>query len=152
MPPGALAYIDASVVVRTLMFDEQAHVRARDALAATTGRAATWTLTQVEATCAVRAAERAKRIRARAVVDADLGAMFTGPDALMLLAGSDPAAVDVALEVASRRRVRALDAMHIAVALVEATRLAAEWPVVFVTADHEQARAARAEGLQVVTV
>ena len=81
MPPGALAYIDASVVVRTLMFDEQAHVRARDALAATTGRAATWTLTQVEA-----------------------------------------------------------------------TRLAAEWPVVFVTADHEQARAARAEGLQVVTV
>ena len=152
IPARALAYIDASLIVRTLMFDEHAHAQATDALAAAAGRAATWTITQVETACAVSAARRAKRIGAHTALDADLGAMFAGPEALMLLPGTDPALVDVAMGVASRRRVRALDAMHIAVALVEAKRLAADWPVVFVTADREQGRAAKAEGLRVVAV
>ena len=149
IPARALAYIDASLIVRTLMFDEHAHAQATGALAAAAGRAATWTITQVETACAVSAARRAKRIGAHTALDADLGAMFAGPGALMLLPGTDPA---LAMGVASRRRVRALDAMHIAVALVEAKRLAADWPVVFVTADREQGRAAKAEGLRVVAV
>ncbi|MFM9018420.1 MAG: type II toxin-antitoxin system VapC family toxin [Actinomycetota bacterium] len=152
IPRRALAYIDASIVVRTLMHDEDGHPRGVAALADTTARATTWTLTQVEATCALRAAHRAKRIGAHSAVDSDMGALFAGPDALMLLPGSDPSIVDVAMGVASRRRVRALDAMHIAVALVEGRQLAADWPVVFITADHEQGKAAKAEGLRVVAL
>jgi len=45
--------------------------------------------------------------------------------------------------------VRTLDAIHLAVALTDATALAAGEPVVLVTRDQQQAAAARAVGLPV---
>lgn len=146
----ALAYLDASVVVRTLLDDEPGHDDATSILANARGRAVSWAAVQVEAASALRSATRARRTPDPSVPARRLAALLSRPESLMLLPGTDPALFPLAVDIAGRQRIRALDALHLATALTEGRRLAEGNPLVFVTADSAQAEAAAAEGLEVL--
>ena len=148
--PTALAYVDASVLVRTLLDDEPGHEGAVRALSHARGRAVSWAAVQVEAASALRSATRARRTADPAIPARRLAALLSRPDSLMLLPGADPALIPLAVDIAGRQRIRALDAMHLATALTEGRRVADRHPLVFITADSAQAEAAAAEGLEVV--
>lgn len=109
-----------------------------------------WAAVQVEAASALRSATRARRTVDPALPARRLAALLADPNNLILLPGADPALLPLAAAIAGRQRTRALDAMHIATALIEGRRLAARSPLVFVTADTDQAEAADAEGLEVM--
>jgi uncharacterized protein len=70
-----------------------------------------------------------------------------GPLTLLRLAAEE--VLPVAYRMVIDRRLRTLDALHLAVALIDATALADGDGVTVVTRDLEQARAARAAGLAV---
>lgn len=148
--PTALAYVDASVLVRTLLDDEPGHGGAVRALSDARGRAVSWAAVQVEAASALRSATRARRTADPAIPARRLAALLARPDSLMLLPGADPALIPLAVDIAGRQRIRALDAMHLATALTEGRRVADRHPLVFITADAAQAEAAAAEGLEVL--
>jgi len=54
------------------------------------------------------------------------------------------------LAVCDRHPLRALDALHLAVALVDGARVAGDAPLAFLTCDARQAGAARACGLELL--
>jgi predicted nucleic acid-binding protein len=73
-----------------------------------------------------------------------------GPDGSVTLIELDaPRALARARALCEAHRLRALDAIHLAVALAERDELGGEGELVFVTRDADQAAAARAEGLAV---
>jgi hypothetical protein len=147
IPSGALAYLDSSVIARAVLADESHHDATRDALLAARDRLVTWCGARVELASALRAAGAQGR-----VVDPDHAAdwAFASGPRVMLLPGAPDTIVPLAADIAARRPVRALDAMHIAAALTEAAVVAGDASLIFVTADARQAEAARAEGLEVL--
>lgn len=148
--PTALAYLDASVLVRALLDEERGHDEAVRVLTEARGRTVSWAAVQVEAASALRSAIRARRTPNPAVPARRLSALFSRPGSLMLLPGADPDLLPLAIDIIGRQRIRALDALHLATALTEGRRLAGRHPLVFVTADSAQAEAAAAEGLEVL--
>jgi predicted nucleic acid-binding protein len=106
-------------------------------------------LTAVELTSAASAAVRAGRIpdpsRLLRVMDADMGS--GGPVVLILL--RPDAVLPHARRLLLEHSLRTLDAIHLAVAVLEAPALASDGKVELVTRDEPQAAAARALGLTV---
>ncbi len=147
IPSGALGYLDSSVIARAVLADESHHDSTRDALLAARDRLITWCGARVELASALRAAGAQGR-----VVDPDDAAdwAFASGPRVMLLPGAPDAIVPVATAIATRRPVRALDALHIATALTEGAVVAGDARLIFVTGDNRQADAARAEGLEVL--
>ncbi len=151
IPDTALAYADASVFVRALLVDEAGHDATHRLMLSTGGRVASWALVRVEVASALRAAREAGRLFDDADALVAERVAFDGPDRPLLLPGTGAQVLDLATAIARRRRVRAIDAMHIAVALTDGVSLAGNAPLVFVTGDARQGEAAAAEGLTVIT-
>jgi predicted nucleic acid-binding protein len=143
----SLVYADASALVRAYLADEPDHALLRQRLLQGTDPVVTSELTRLELAGAVSAAVRDGRLRRpRLVLDRfDADCADDGPVVLLRL---DPQPVlERAHRLVREHPLRTLDAIHLAVALGDATDLAAGEPVIFVTCDLAQAGAARALGL-----
>jgi uncharacterized protein len=120
-----LIYMDSSILARAYLHDEPGHA---DALAIVNGEAfvTTSTLTLVEVTSALVRATRARRIDdldgALTSLDADTGA--DGP--ITLIRADQLTAENVARQLVREHSLRALDALHIAVAELSARPLAGD--------------------------
>lgn len=110
---------------------------------------ATSELTRVEFAGAVAAARRAGKIRETKSLlnrfEVDCGV----DGSINLLQLDNAVVLRLARRIVTGHAVRTLDAIHLAVALTDATTLAAGEPVVLVTRDKQQAEAAKALGLSV---
>lgn len=144
-----LLYADTSAVVRAYFVDEAEHAELRKLLIGGPDPVVTSELTRVEFASAVSSASRALRVaEPRAVLDRfDLDCGEDG--AFTLLRLDSQVVLPLARKLVSEQRLRTLDAIHLAVALTDATALAAGEPVMFVTRDNQQAAAAKALGLLV---
>jgi uncharacterized protein len=142
-----LLYADTSALVRAYFADEVDHDPLQRLLLEGDDAVVTSELARLEFTSVVEAAGRAGRLRrSRPILarfDADCG--DGGPLALIAL---DPVTIfPEAHRLLRRHPLRTLDAVHLAVALVELPALAAGDTVGFVTRDAAQGTAATGEGL-----
>jgi len=133
-------YFDASAFTK-LCLAEEGSVRARELWEAETPLVTSW-ITFAEASAAIGAARRSRRLSRVAATDA-LRRLETEWESVTALA-ADAYACKLAGSLATRHRLRGMDAIHIASALL----VAVGRPIV-VTWDGELRRAARAEGLAV---
>lgn len=139
-------YVDTSALVRAYFADEPDHAHFRALLLEGGDPVVSSELARVELASAVSSAARSGRLRRPTVVldpfDVDCG--DDGPLALLRL---DPLkALPLAYTLVQENRLCTLDAIHLAVALTDATGLAGDEPVRFVTTDLDQAAAARSIG------
>jgi uncharacterized protein len=145
----ALIYADTSAVVRAYFADEADHKELHKLL---TGPdpVVTSELTRVEFASAVSAAYRARRVANPSVV-LDRFDLDCGQDGLVTLLRLDAQVVlPLARRLVTEQVLRTLDAIHLAVALTDATALSGGDSVVFVTRDNQQAAAAKELGLAVL--
>lgn len=145
----SVLYADTSAIIRAYFADEPDHEPLRHLLLEGSAPVVTSELTRVEFASAVTAAHRTQRLHEPRTVldrfDADCG-----EDGAITLLRLDPSTVvALARELVTSRRVRTLDAIHLAVALTDAATLASGESVTLVTRDQNQATAAIAEGLTV---
>lgn len=145
-----LLYADTSALVRAYFIDEEDHELLRILLLDGGDAVVTSELARLEFASATVAAARAGRIRtARTVLarfDADCGE--AGPLALIAF---DPASVlPEAHRLLLAHPLRTLDAVHLAVALVELPHLAPAEDIRFVSRDEAQLAAAVAQGFDCV--
>jgi uncharacterized protein len=142
----SILYADSSALARMYLGDESGSQELESLLHAPGAAVATSELCTAELAGAAGGAERAGRIESAAVVlaavDADLQAH------VQLLRLAPETILPVARRLVLAHRLRALDAIHLAVAL----ELGQSEPedVVFVTRDADQAAAAKALGLSVL--
>lgn len=143
-----MIYADTSALGRIYFADEEDHNQLRLLLLDDGEQVVSSQLARLEIASAAARAERAGRLSAAgrivAAFDAHCGA--GGPFTLLRLQADR--IFESAHELVVRHGLRALDAMHLAVALGDAGALA-DTRLLFVTRDAEQAAAARAEGLSV---
>lgn len=143
----SVLYVDSSALARVYFPDEPEHEDLERLIFSEERAAATSEIARVELASAVRAAVTARRVAAvepiLARVDADLAERIVTLDLR----------ADVVLPEARRLvvdyRLRTLHAIHLAVAVLEAPRLASDGRVELVTRDERQAAAARTLGLTV---
>ena len=147
--PVTLQYVDTSALVRCYFPDEPDHVELRESLLESADPVVSSELTRLELASAIHAAHRAGRLveptELMGTIESDY--QVGGPVSLLRL---EPEGVfDRAAELVVRFPLRALDAIHLAVATTTAADLAADEPVTLVTRDHRQRAAAEALGLAV---
>jgi len=140
-----LTYLDSSLLGRAYLADEPGHAAAVALLEDPDVVLVTSTLTRIEVTgLLVRAARTGRCDEAvllgalRADLDAD------GPVTTLVAPQQD--VERIALEITATHGVRALDALHVAVAHLAARPLADGDPVAFATRDDSQAEVAAAYG------
>jgi predicted nucleic acid-binding protein len=143
-----LLYADTSALATAYLTDESEHDVFRSVVLEADDPVVTSELAGLELTAAMTAAQRAGRIAdARRVlrrVDAD----FSG-DPVSLLTLVVERVFPTTRRLLYAYPLYAADAVHLAVALVDAPQFAPGGDVLFVTRDERQADAARAEGLSV---
>ncbi|WP_217915440.1 type II toxin-antitoxin system VapC family toxin [Miltoncostaea marina] len=149
-PGPGLIYADTSAIVRAYMPDEPDHALMRAALLDGDAPVATSALAELELTSAMRAAHRAGRLADPDAMLDQIAADASAEGPLILLALDPLRALPRAQELCDRHPLRALDALHLAVALDDASRIAGPGGLAFATCDRAQAEAARAEGLAVL--
>lgn len=141
----AVVYVDASVLARVYFADEPEHAELGRLVFDPGAAAVTSELSRVELASAIRAAERVGRLRRAAPVlaraDEDLATRF------VTLSLRPATILPEARRIVLSERVRTLDAIHLATALLEAPRLSLTGEVVLLTRDTGQAAAARSLGL-----
>lgn len=142
-----IAYIDSSVLARAYLADEVGHSQASSLLADPEIGLVTGTWTQVEVSGAlVRAARggRGDEAGLLALLDGDLG-----PDGPVTVVSADQTAVERhALDLVRAHAVRAMDAWHLAVAVVVLPGLTESGERAgFATRDEAQSAVATALGL-----
>ncbi len=147
-----LIYVDSSVLGRAYLADEPGHADARDLLEGA-DRLVTGTLTRIEVTGLLVRATRAGRLdagldEALATLADDLGDDGT----VTVVRPSDQGAIEeAACAITTAHGIRALDALHIAVAQAVLPELADPGEsTAFASRDGDQAAAAEAVGLGVV--
>ncbi|MGH2747905.1 MAG: type II toxin-antitoxin system VapC family toxin [Actinomycetota bacterium] len=142
----SLLYADSSALIRAYFADEADHTDLRNMLLEGDEPVVTSELSRVELASAIRAAARGGRLRRWRLVLAriDADCQEDGPVALLRL--RPEVVLPVAYALVIERRLRTLDAIHLAVAAEECPALAGDDDVVFVTRDHDQAAAASALG------
>lgn len=142
----SLLYADASALIRAYFADEPEHAELRAMLLEGDEPVVTSEVSRVELASAVRAAAGGGRItRWRGLlarIDADC--QQDGPVALLRL--RPQVILPTAYRLVLERRLRTLDAIHVAVAVEECPPLAGGDDVVFVTRDDSQGAAATALG------
>lgn len=146
---GPVLYCDTSALARAYLEDERGHEEMRQRLLDGDERVITSAVAELEMVSAMHSAVRAGQVRDP---DAILFRITSdmGPDGRVVLLGLDGSRVlPRARDICERHRLRALDALHLAVALVDGLLTAGEPGLVFVTRDADQAAAAAAEGLRV---
>jgi hypothetical protein len=145
-----LLYADTSALVRAYIMSEPDHDELRKLLIEGADPVVTSELTRVEFAGAIVAAVRAGRIRESEPLldrfDIDSGA--NGSISVLPL---NPAAVlPMARRLVIEHPVRALDAIHLTVALTDETAIATGEPMVLVTRDRQQAAVAKELGMPVL--
>jgi predicted nucleic acid-binding protein len=144
-----LYYFDTSAVIRAYFVNEDDHDLLRRLLFEGTEPVVTSELTRVELTSATVAAFRAQRLADPGMV-LDRFDLDCGDGGVITLLRLDPVAtLPMARQLVIEHPLRSLDAIHLAVLITAATRLAAGEPVTLVTKDKQQATAAQALGLPV---
>jgi len=142
-------YADTSAVIGAYFVDEPEHDRLRRLLLEGDAPTVSSELTRVEFASAVAAAHRNRRVGQPDTIldrfDADCG----DNGAFTLLRLEVATALPQARTLVREHRLRTLDAIHLAVALTDATTLAAGEQITFVTCDQQQGVAAEACGLAV---
>lgn len=145
-----IAYLDSSVLVRAYLADEAGHQAARQLLEDSDADRGlvTGTWTRIEVSGALVRATRSGRARADrllALLDADLG-----PDGrVSIVTAAQDQVEDRALELVRGHGLRALDAWHLAVALLVLPSLAEPGEVLaFASRDRAQADVAAGLGFQ----
>lgn len=143
-----MIYADTSALGRIYFADERDHAELRALLVTGDDPVVSSQMARLEITSAATRAQRVGRLRdAAAVVDAfDAHCGPAGPFTLLRLEADR--VLPASQRLVARHGLRALDAVHLAVAIEDAQPLA-EQRLLFVTRDTEQAIAARAEGLTV---
>ena len=142
-----MLYADASAIGRAFFADEQGHEELRALLLGSGEPVVTSELAKVELAAAVRRAGRAARFADWSALLAAVEATCALGGAITLLELRPRPTLDTARELVLEHRVRALDAIHLAVAIEDARPLAAPDELRFVTRDRDQAEAAAALGL-----
>lgn len=142
-------YADPSALVRAYLGDEAQHEGLRALLLESDERVITSEISRVEHASAIRAALAAGRITdARSYLD--LFDRDSGVDGRIALVALHPDTIfRSARELALEHHLRALDAIHLAVALDHRGSIPGDNEIVLVTRDAEQAAAASALGLTV---
>ncbi|MDE3102755.1 MAG: type II toxin-antitoxin system VapC family toxin [Chloroflexota bacterium] len=142
--------MDPSALIRAYLPDEDAGGGLYQTLFGGGDPLLTSEIARVEIAAAVRAAGRAGRLRAWAAIlsriDADLA--VDGP--VYPIAFRAEPVIATARQLVLDHKLRALDAIHLAVALEDGRALADGEALAFVTRDDDQATAARAVGLAVM--
>jgi uncharacterized protein len=143
-------YVDTSALVSAYLSGEPEHQQLRQLLLEGDAPVVTSTLTRVEFASAIAAAGRAGRLRRqRVLLDRfDTDCRDGGPVTLLDLDATG--VLPLARRLVRVHPIRTLDAIHLAVALTDATELAAGEPVSLVTRDKAQAAAAESLGLPLV--
>jgi predicted nucleic acid-binding protein len=144
--PGVY-YADTSALVRAYLPHEPEHAELRQLLLDGDLPVVTSELTRVEFASAVAAAGRAGRLRRPRVLLDRFDADCQGP--LTVLALDTGRTLPLARQLVRSHPLRTLDAIHLAVALTDATELAAGEPVALITRDKAQADVAESLGLAV---
>ncbi len=140
-----LTYLDSSVLGRAYLADEPGHEAAIALLEDPDSVLVTSTLTRIEVTGLLVRAAKAGRCDATLLLTAlrvDLG--IDGPVTALVSPQQD--VERIALEIVAAHGVRALDALHVAVAHLAARALAGDEPVGFATRDISPAEVATAYG------
>jgi uncharacterized protein len=145
----AVLYCDSSALVRAYLTDEPGHSELSGLLLDPRRLVATSSLTELEIVAALRAAERTRRLRGPDLAIAEATADMSEDGPILLLALDSERVLPRARALCDEHPLRALDAIHLAVALTGGLELAGDAGLVFVTRDADQAAAARAEGLRV---
>lgn len=144
----SVLYADSSALARAYLADEPEHAALRELLLEGDEAVVTSELAAVELSAAFGAAARAGRVRDLRKLVRRIDADLSG-DPVALLALRPEEVFPAARRLVHAHPLYAADAIHLAVALVDAPELAADRTVVLVTSDRRQAEAARAEGLPV---
>jgi uncharacterized protein len=150
-----ILYVDSSVVVSYYLPSELRHSRSVELIDDPDTAVVTSRLTQIEVTGALVRAARAGRVTEAgnldptSVIDRFNADLAGGP---ITLVGADQAEIElVALDLVRSRGIRALDALHVAVASIVLPDLTGPGDeALFATRDTEQADAATACGLLTV--
>jgi uncharacterized protein len=140
-------YLDSSLITAGFVPDEVASERALDWLSGRTV-IVTGSLSLIEVPGALRRATIADRLADLEGSLRQLDAMTSRGGPLLVLDSGSEGVADRARDLCLRFGLRALDALHIAVADVVWPRVGAG-DLIFATADRRQAAAARAAGLTV---
>ena len=144
-----MLYVDPSVIVAAYFGDEPDHSRCHDMLFEGAGPAVVSEVARAEVASAVWAAARAGRIPDGNVVISRFDTDCAAGGPIKLLALRPGPAIERAVDLIREHRLRALDAIHLAVALEDARPLAGDEPIRFATRDRDQASAAAALGFRI---
>ncbi|MDP2293429.1 MAG: type II toxin-antitoxin system VapC family toxin [Actinomycetota bacterium] len=141
-----IAYVDSSVIVRRYLPGDAGHRDAAELFAEIDTATVSSTLARIEVSGALVRAARHAGIDP-SVLLARFEQDIAGGDPLIV--SPDQAAVESsALDLVRRHAIRALDALHVAAAVIVLAELVGPGDVaVFVSRDNAQAAAARASGL-----
>lgn len=147
-----IAYVDSSVLARAYLDDEDGSEEARELLADRSVAKFTGRWTRIEVSAAiVRAARGGRRVvaaEALAQLDADL---HDEGGRVALLSASAEDVETKALDIAREHGLRALDALHVALASIAIPKLADKGePIGFASRDGDQATVAESLGFAAV--
>jgi len=146
-----IAYIDSSLVVRAYLGDEAGSADAQRLLADRSIAKYTGRWTRIEATGAFVRAARAGRLAAPVRLLARLDADLRPGGRIRVLAADDAEVEAAALALAREYGLRALDALHVALASLTLPRLADKGePIGFASRDGDQATVAESLGFAAV--
>jgi predicted nucleic acid-binding protein len=147
-----IAYVDSSVLARAYLRDEDGSRAAQELLADPSIAKFTGRWTRIEVTAAiVRAARGGRRVVAlRALDELDADLRDEG-GRVALLSASEAEVEAMALAIAREHGLRALDALHVALASIAIPRLADKGePIGFASRDGDQATVAGSLGFAAV--
>lgn len=142
-----IVYLDSSVLARVYLADEDGHEQAVGLLEHEEVVAVTGTWTRIEVSGALTRAARSGRSDAQellSLLDADLA--IDGP--VTLLSAPQGEVEEMALDLVRKHALRAMDAWHLAVAMIAVPRLAEpSEEIAFASRDEAQATVAESLGL-----
>jgi uncharacterized protein len=144
-----LLYGDPSAIVGAYFSDEDGHAALRDMLLLGDEPVVMSEIGRIEIASAIVAAHRADRLPDSTQVLARFEADCRAGGPLKLLALRSSKVMERARQLVLDHPLRALDAIHLAVALEDGLALAGDDGMAFVTRDRRQADAARALGFRV---
>ncbi|HEX4805385.1 MAG TPA: type II toxin-antitoxin system VapC family toxin [Conexibacter sp.] len=146
-----IAYVDSSVLARALLTDEDGSEEVRRLLADRTIAKYTGRWTRIEVSAAIVRAARAGRPVLQADALMRLDAELRPGGRIKVLAADDTEVEAKALVLAREHGLRALDALHVALASIAVPQLADKGePVGFASRDGEQGAVAAALGFAAV--
>jgi predicted nucleic acid-binding protein len=144
-----LLYADSSALLRAYFADEDDHVELRNLLLGGREPVVTSEITRLELASAVRSAYSSGRVARSSDLLGRIDGDLAEEGAISPIDFRADPIVGVAYRFILEHRLRPLDAIHLAVCVEDCPGIAGGQEVVFVTRDNDQARAARALGLEV---